>query len=95
MASFAQGLGAAQGDFGCHLIGGDTDMTPGPLTIGVTAIGTVPKGGFVRRRGASAGDHVFVTGTIGDAALGLAVHRDPTLFAEVLTDGDRSRLVGR
>jgi thiamine-monophosphate kinase len=95
MASFVQGLAAAQDDFGCHLIGGDTDMTPGPLSIGVTAIGTVPKGGFVRRRGAAPGDHVFVTGTIGDAALGLAIHRDPTLFAEVLTEGDRSLLVGR
>ena len=62
MAAFAQGLGAAQQAFGCHLIGGDTDHTPGPLSIGVTAIGTVPKGAFVQRRGAKAGDHVFVTG---------------------------------
>ncbi len=95
MASFAQGLGAAQDDFGCHLIGGDTDMTPGALSIGVTAIGKVPKGGFVRRHGAAPGDHVFVTGTIGDAALGLAIHREPTLFGDVLTAGDRSLLVGR
>ena len=95
MASFAQGLRAAQQEFGCHLIGGDTDHTPGPLSIGVTAIGTVPKGEFVQRRGAKAGDHVFVTGTIGDAALGLAIRRKPKLFDGVLSDGDKSLLVDR
>jgi len=95
MAAFAQGLGAAQQAFGCHLIGGDTDHTPGPLSIGVTAIGTVPKGAFVQRRGAKAGDHVFVTGTIGDAALGLAIRRDPRLFDHILSDADKNLLVDR
>ena len=95
LSLFAQGLATAQVEFGCVLVGGDTDRTPGPLSIGITMIGTVPKGGFVRRRGAAAGDHVFVTGTIGDAALGLAIHRDAALFSDVLTDGDRSLLVGR
>ena len=90
-----RGLRAAQKEFGCRLVGGDTDRTPGPLSIGVTAIGTVPKGAFVERRGAAAGDHVFVTGTLGDAALGLALHRNPSLFESHLTDGDRSLLVGR
>ncbi len=95
MAAFAEGLRAAQEVFGCHLIGGDTDMTPGPLSIGVTAIGRLPAGTFVHRRGAKAGDHVFVTGTIGDAALGLAIRRDPKLFGDILTDADRSLLVSR
>jgi thiamine-monophosphate kinase len=95
VAAFAQGLGAAQQQFGCHLVGGDTDRTPGPLSIGVTAIGTVPKGQFVRRGTAQAGDHVFVTGTIGDAALGLALRRDAKLFAGQVSDDDRRFLIDR
>jgi thiamine-monophosphate kinase len=70
-------------------------MTPGPLSIGVTAIGRLPAGTFVHRRGAKAGDHVFVTGTIGDAALGLAIRRDPKFFGDILTDADRNLLVSR
>ena len=95
MAKFAEGLRSAQETFGCHLIGGDTDVTPGPLSIGVTIMGSVPAGKFVRRQNASVGDHVFVTGTIGDAALGLAVRHDPSAFAKVLTDDDRAFLLDR
>jgi thiamine-monophosphate kinase len=57
--------------FGFPLLGGDTVKTPGPLTISVTAFGTVPQGCMVPRTGAQAGDILYVTGTIGDAALGL------------------------
>lgn len=95
MEQFAQGLLSAQTDFGCHLIGGDTDRTPGPLSIGITAIGTVPEGKFVRGQGARARDEVFVTGTLGDAAVGLMLHRDASLFGDALTEGDKSLLVGR
>jgi thiamine-monophosphate kinase len=95
MAKFAEGLQSAQESFGCHLIGGDTDVTPGPLSIGITMMGSVPAGKFVRRHGAVQGDHVFVTGTIGDAALGLAVRRDPSAFANKLTDDERAFLVNR
>ena len=95
MANFADGLQLAQQAFGCHLIGGDTDHTAGPLSVGVTAIGTVPRGTMVPRRGARAGDHVFVTGTLGDSALGLTLHRDPARFASALTEGDKSFLIGR
>lgn len=95
IAAFAQGLAVAQEEFGCHLIGGDTDRTPGPLAIGVTAIGTLPAGTFVPRQGAAAGDHVFVTGTLGDAAVGLALHRDPDLYANALTVEDRNFLIDR
>jgi thiamine-monophosphate kinase len=95
MAKFAEGLGTAQDMFGCYLLGGDTDVTPGPLSIGVTMMGSVPAGKFVRRQGAAPGDHVFVTGTIGDAALGLAVRRDLSAFADVLTDDERAFLVDR
>jgi thiamine-monophosphate kinase len=94
MSSFAEGLRLAQESFGCHLIGGDTDMTPGPLTIGVTIIGSVPAGTFVRRQGAARGDHVFVTGTIGDSALGLAIHSNASAFATLSAD-ERAYLVGR
>lgn len=73
MRRFADGLRAAQTAFGCHLIGGDTDRAAGPISIGITAVGTVPHGQMVRRTGAEPGDAVFVTGTIGDAALGLLV----------------------
>ena len=61
--------------YGVHLIGGDTDSTPGPVTIAIMAFGDVATGRMLRRGGARAGDTVFVTGTIGDAALGLTVLR--------------------
>jgi thiamine-monophosphate kinase len=75
LSAFADGLAADQREFGVHLIGGDTNATPGPLTLAVTAIGEVPKGRMMRRDGANAGDEIFVTGTIGDAALGLKTLR--------------------
>jgi thiamine-monophosphate kinase len=63
--------------FGCPLLGGDTDRTPGRLAVTITAFGIVPRGKMVRRSGARAGDRVVVTGTIGDAALGVILRRDP------------------
>lgn len=95
IADFADGLLAAQTEFGCKLIGGDTDRTPGPLSIGITIIGTVPSGAFVPRHGSKAGDHVFITGTIGDAALGLALRRKPSLFSDRLSESDRAFLIDR
>jgi thiamine-monophosphate kinase len=79
LAAFANGLQRAQRAFGCSLIGGDTDRTPGPLSVSITAFGTVPKGRMVRRSTARPGDAVYVSGTIGDATLGLALRRDPAL----------------
>ena len=70
---FAGGLTVDQQEFGIHLIGGDTVATPGPLSISITAIGEVRRGKMLKRSGACAGDDVWVTGTIGDAGLGLAV----------------------
>lgn len=72
---FATALGEDAADYGCPLLGGDTVSTPGPLMISITAFGRVPHGKMVHRAGARAGDLVFVTGTIGDAALGLDVLR--------------------
>lgn len=82
LADFARGLGEDAETYACPLLGGDTDATPGPLSISISAFGTLPSGTMVRRSGAKAGDHVFVSGTIGDAALGLRVRKgelaDPT-----------------
>ncbi len=75
LAEFAGGLAADQREFSVHLIGGDTNATPGPLTIAVTAFGEVPKNQMLRRSGAHPGDLIFVTGTIGDAVLGLKALR--------------------
>jgi thiamine-monophosphate kinase len=79
VARFVGGLMAAQQRFGCALLGGDTDRRPGPLTVAITAIGSVPRGRMVRRTTARAGDRMFATGTLGDAALGLRLRRAPAL----------------
>lgn len=76
VGSFARGLAKDQTAFGIHLIGGDTCKTPGPLTLAITAMGEVMEGAMIRRGGARVGDDLWVTGTIGDAVLGLAVRRN-------------------
>ncbi|MCP3465962.1 MULTISPECIES: thiamine-phosphate kinase [unclassified Bradyrhizobium] len=70
---FADALGEDAKGFACPLLGGDTVSTPGPQMISIAAFGRVPSGRMVGRTGAKAGDRVMVTGTIGDAALGLEV----------------------
>ena len=75
LSSFATGLKADADAYGCSLLGGDTDKTPGPLTISVAMLGTVPEGRMVRRFGAKPGDRIVVTGTIGDGALGVKLRR--------------------
>lgn len=95
MAEFARGLAEAQAQFGCGLIGGDTDQTTGPLSISITVFGVVPSGRMVQRTTAATGDHVFVTGTLGDAALGLALHDPSAAVPETLTSGDRGFLTAR
>ncbi len=74
-ADFAAGLAADQALFGISLLGGDTTSTPGPVSLTLTCIGHVAPGAALRRAGAAAGDDVWVTGTIGDGALGLAALR--------------------
>ena len=90
LAEFARGLGEDAHAYQCPLLGGDTDSTPGPITISVTAFGTLPTGTMIRRSGATIGDCVFVTGTIGDAALGLSVRRDATMAARWKLDAAMS-----
>lgn len=73
LARFARALGEDAAMFNCPVLGGDTVSTPGSMTISITAFGRVPPGKMVRRTGAKPGDRIAVTGTIGDAALGLRV----------------------
>jgi thiamine-monophosphate kinase len=68
---FGDGLAADVGEFGIALIGGDTVSTPGPLTLSLTAFGRVGEGKALLRSGARAGDTIWVSGSIGDGALGL------------------------
>lgn len=72
LSAFVRGLREDQGRMGLHLIGGDTVRMPGPMTLSATMFGLVPKGSMVLRSGARAGDLVMVTGSIGDAGMGLA-----------------------
>lgn len=96
MEGFVAGLREAQRAFGIRLSGGDTDRRPGPLTITLTAMGTVPTGKMVRRGSAAAGDRLYVTGTLGDGALGLLVRSgDPRAGAWGLSPEARAHLLNR
>ncbi len=94
---FVAGFLEAAGEYGASLAGGDTCRSPGPLMISVTAQGSVPESRLVRRGGAGPGDAIYVSGTLGDSALGLARlqageavdpflvrrHHDPTARVEL------------
>jgi thiamine-monophosphate kinase len=96
LAPFARGLGADSSRFECPLLGGDTVSTPGPAMISITAFGRVAPGKMVRRNGARPGDRVVVSGTIGDAALGLDILRAGRVAAALAGDAAaREMLVGR
>jgi thiamine-monophosphate kinase len=75
LAAFVDGLAADGAAFRVHALGGDTVSTPGPATLSLTILGTVPFGTALRREGARPGDRVWVSGTLGDGALGLRVLR--------------------
>ena len=68
---FSEGLAEDQKAFGISLYGGDTVATKGPLLITVTAFGKVAQGQALSRGTALEGDLLYVSGTLGDAALGL------------------------
>jgi thiamine-monophosphate kinase len=88
LAAFARGLFALADTHGCALVGGDTTRAPqlaidahrvdGPLTISITALGEVPRSAVRTRAGARPGDDLWVSGTVGDAALALAHRRGET-----------------
>ncbi len=92
LTRFAAGLADDQKRFAVTLIGGDTTATTGPLTLSITAFGTVPSGHMIPRKGARPRDAVFVTGSIGDAGAGLAVLKGEGVG---LSDFDRSALISR
>jgi thiamine-monophosphate kinase len=75
LEGFCEGLAEDQAEFGIGLLGGDTVSTPGPITLSLTAIGSLPAGKALRRDAAEPGDDVYVSGTLGDGALGLKVLR--------------------
>ena len=98
LASFAQGLLALADAHGCELIGGDT--TRGPLTICITVLGEVPAQGrtalatssALLRSGAQAGDDIYVSGTLGDAALALRALQGTLLLLPDALAAARTRL---
>lgn len=78
IAEFAVGLAEMQTRFGWSVYGGDTLKSNGGLQISITAFGAVPKGRMVPRGGAKDGDVLYVSGTVGDSALGLQLRLDET-----------------
>ena len=92
LEGFAQGLRGDSVLFACPLFGGDTDRTLGPITVSIAMFGSVPEGTMVRRAGAGVGDRVFVSGTIGDATLGLMLRRGKNWK---LTEPQRQHLASR
>jgi len=93
LSDFANGLRGDAVLFACPLFGGDTTLTPGPVSISIAMFGSVPEGSMVRRSGAKQGDLVFVSGTIGDAALGLMLRKDAAIWK--LDTVQRQHLVSR
>lgn len=94
LAAFAEGLRGDAVLFDCPLFGGDTDRTAGPVTISIAMFGSLAAGTMVRRAGAKAGDRVFVTGTIGDAAFGVLL-RSGKAKNWKLSDSQRQHLISR
>jgi thiamine-monophosphate kinase len=92
LTRFTAGLADDQKRFAISLSGGDTTATPGPLTVSITALGTVPVGRMIRRKGARPRDAVFMTGSIGDAGAGLAILRGEGVG---LPDLSRAALISR
>lgn len=75
-SSFSSGLKDAQTQFKCSLLGGDTTLSLSGITVCITILGYVPEGRMIKRSGAKPGHNVYVTGNIGDGALGLLCARD-------------------
>jgi thiamine-monophosphate kinase len=93
---FSSGLATVISMHNCQLLGGDTVATSGPLSLSITAFGTVPTGRMVKRFSAQPGDVLFVSGTIGDAALGLRLRLDQAAaWAQSLKPDQRAHLADR
>ena len=95
LADFAGGLAADSRDYAVPLLGGDTVKT-GQAFFSVTAVGEVPAGRMVRRQGGAPGDFLYVSGMIGDAALGLKLRLEPEAeWARRLEPAHRAFLLDR
>lgn len=92
MDRFTEGLEQDLRAFDVGLLGGDTVATPGPATFSITILGTVPPGAHLSRGGGRPGDRLWVSGTIGDAALGLKVLQGDLQF---LCEDQRGALADR
>jgi len=90
LSAFARGFYALADEHGVELVGGDT--TRGPLNLCVTILGEVPAGQALTRAGASPGDDVYVSGTLGDAALAVAAMAGRTRLDGDAFDAARARL---
>lgn len=89
IARFADGLAADQALFRVALYGGDTTKhraAGAPLVLSLTAFGAPARMGMIARQGAQVGDDVYVTGTIGDAGLGLAALDKRETFSKPARD---------
>jgi thiamine-monophosphate kinase len=96
LSGFAAGLGDDARRYSCPLFGGDTVRSPGPVMVAISVFGAVPHGRMLMRAGARAGDLVVVTGTIGDAALGLRLREEPEAAARwSLSAAERAHLLDR
>ena len=78
LKEFTQDFFSLLDRFQCQLVGGD--ITQGPLSITIQALGFVPIGKALCRSGAKLGDKIYVTGTLGDAGLALAYLQNKTSF---------------
>jgi thiamine-monophosphate kinase len=94
LRAFADALAEDARNFSCPLLGGDTIRSPGALFLSITAFGTVPRGKMVRRDRARAGERIYVSGTIGDAAAGLMLRKQKAASA-LLDQSARDFLLDR
>lgn len=96
LAALARGFAEDQETFGLSLLGGDTIRSPDGLLLSITVMGTAPLGAMVRRAAARPGDRLYVSGSLGDAALGLLARTDPARAAAWgLDDAARAHLARR
>lgn len=84
LEGFSRALAMDAGQFGCALVGGDT--TAGPLSISIQVMGLVPSGQALTRSGARAGDHVFITGTLGEGAAALQLFEPSVKLATAVSE---------
>jgi thiamine-monophosphate kinase len=89
---FASGLKTDCEEFKVSVIGGDTVATSGPLVLALTAVGRLPENTALLRSNARSGDHVWLSGSVGDSALGLLVAKGER---KTLSDTDAGFLLDR